>query len=272
MNRIESLMNDGAPMRRLFRGLIKRLKIGGYRFRLKIGAVERPHYAYILYQAAQLASRLGEPRISAIEFGVAGGGGLLCMERHAAEIEKLFPSVKIEIYGFDTGGGLPAPKDYRDLPHHWKAGFFAMDPAKLAARLTRSKLIIGDAVETSKTFFADQNPAPIGAIAHDLDFYSSTRPPLDMFLADSKFLLPRMFCYFDDTVGGEVELYNDYTGQRLAIHDFNAANERVKLAPPYYLRILDGGQVWRHQIWVAHSFDHPAYDRFVSDENQQLPI
>ncbi len=256
----------------MIRAAIRKLNIGSYRFRLEAGALHRPHYAYILYQAAQLAARLGEPRISAIEFGVAGGEGLLWMERHAAEVEKIFPSVKIDVYGFDTGGGLPAPVDYRDLPHHWKAGFFAMDPAVLKSRLTRAQLVIGNAVETSRSFFTEFNPAPIGAISHDLDFYSSTRPTLDMFLAESRFLLPRVFCYFDDTVGGEVELYNDYTGERLAINEFNSANESVKIAPPYYLRLLDGGQLWRHQIWVTHCFDHPAYNRFVSVENQQLPI
>jgi hypothetical protein len=256
----------------MVRGAIRKLGVGSYRFRLDAGALHRPHYAYILYQAAQLAARLGEPRISVIEFGVAGGGGLLWMERHAVEVEKLFPTVKIELYGFDTGGGLPAPRDYRDLPYHWKSGFFAMDPAALKAKLTRAKLVIGDAVETSKTFFADFNPAPIGAISHDLDFYSSTRPALDMFLAESRFLLPRIFCYFDDTIGGEVELYNDFTGERLAIEDFNRDNETVKIAPPHYLRVLDGGQLWRHQIWIAHCFEHPNYNKFVSAENQQLPI
>lgn len=37
----------------------------------------RPNYAYCTYHAADLARRLGIPRISVIEFGVAGGNGLL---------------------------------------------------------------------------------------------------------------------------------------------------------------------------------------------------
>lgn len=51
-------------------------------------------------------------KISAIEFGVDGGNGLLAMENIAQEVEKEVP-VEFEIYGFDTGSGLPEPIDYR---------------------------------------------------------------------------------------------------------------------------------------------------------------
>jgi hypothetical protein len=272
MTLLARLMAERAPVRKVIRVILRRLRLGSYAFRLSIGAVERPHYAYIIYQAASLARRLRLPRISVLEFGVAGGAGLLCMERHAGEIEKLIPEVKIEIYGFDTGAGLPPPADYRDMPYHWKGGFFAMDPARLREKLTRATLIIGDVAETVKTFTATHNPAPVGAMSHDLDYYSSTAAALDLLKAESAFLAPRIFCYFDDTLGSDNALFNDYTGERLAIAEFNAQNDAIKLSPPYHLRILDGGEAWKHQIWIAHSFGHPLYNTYVSGEPEQLPL
>ncbi len=272
MNIVSRILNSRNPIRAIARFTVRTLDLGNFPFRLNIGAVERPHYAYIVYQAARLASQLGLPRISVLEFGVAGGAGLLCLEKHAEEVEKVFPDVKIDIYGFDTGAGLPPPVDYRDLPYHWQEGFFAMNSTVLLPRLRRSKLIFGDVRETSAKFLTDYNPAPIAAVAHDLDYYSSTAPTLDLFLADAAFVLPRVFCYFDDTIGGDIELYCEFTGQRLAIREFNARNDSVKIATPYYLRVADHGETWRHQIWVTHIFNHPLYDKFVSDQNQQLPL
>ena len=57
-----------------------------------------------------------------IELGVAGGRGLLALEEASAEIGP-FLGVKIDVVGFDSGEGIPAPIDYRDLPHSWNAGF-----------------------------------------------------------------------------------------------------------------------------------------------------
>src|SRR5262245_56689938 len=70
---------------------------------------------------------------------------------------------------------------------------------------------------------------------HDLDFYSSTKAALGLFEADEKYILPRVFNYFDDIVGSEIELYNDFTGERLAINEFNAAHAQMKLCPAYHL-------------------------------------
>ncbi|MCG3146245.1 MAG: hypothetical protein HONDAALG_04132 [Gammaproteobacteria bacterium] len=48
-------------------------------------------------------------------------------------------------------------------------------------------------------------------------------------------LLASRFTYFDDTIGSEIQLYNDYIGERLAIHEFNQTHLDVKLTIPYYL-------------------------------------
>ena len=271
MNLAEFLFTDPAPVRAVLRRVIERLKLGSYRFRLGIGAVERPHYGYIIHEAARLAARLGHERISVVEFGVAGGNGLLAIERHAAEVEKLFP-VRIEVYGFDTGEGLPEPVDYRDLPYLWQRGHFAMDHGALRQRLTRSKLVIGNVADTAKTFFQGFAPAPIGAVVHDFDFYSSTLDALELFRGEPGRLLPRVYCYFDDTMGDAEQVYSQFTGERLAIEDFNAGNEDRKIGIPFYLRARQALGAWVHQIWILHVFSHPDYTRFIASPEQQLPL
>jgi hypothetical protein len=258
------------PLKQFIKKLVLRHSLGSYEFRLSLGAVDRPHYAHLVFNAAQLAARLGYPRISVLEYGVAGGRGLLSLEYHASEVEKLVP-VKIDIYGFDTGEGLPSPKDYRDLPYHWREGFFRMQQDDLKAQLKRSKLVLGPIEETAKTFFQTFKPAPVGAIMHDFDFYSSTVSGLDMLRAGDEYYLPRVFCYFDDTIGDEIALYSDYTGQRLAIREFNDRNEPIKLSPAYYT-YAKAYETWHRQIWICHHFAHKHYATFVSEEDQQLRI
>ena len=117
-------------MKSKFKKRLKRLldkkKIGSFKFRMNINALERMHYAYICYNAAKLARQLGYDRISVIEYGVARGRGLLILEEYAVEIKKLL-NIQIDIYGFDSGKGLPKPKDYRDEPYKWSEGFYKMD-------------------------------------------------------------------------------------------------------------------------------------------------
>lgn len=155
-------MNEPQPVRGLIRSLVRKTGFGGPKFQFEIGAIERPNYAYLVYNAAKLAHQLGHERVSILEFGVAGGDGLLSLERHADWVEKLVP-IDIEIYGFDTGEGLPAPEDYRDLQYHWKAGFFRMDQSELKSRLRRTKLVLGNVRATAGTFVDTFKPAPIGA-------------------------------------------------------------------------------------------------------------
>lgn len=231
----------------------------------------RPHYAYCLYHSAKLAKRLGLNRMAAIEFGVAGGNGLVRAEQHASWITKEL-GVEIQLFGFDSGAGLPAPEDYRDLPYHWRAGFFRMDPEALRARLGKSQLVLGDVRDTVQTFFGRHDAAPIGCIFHDLDFYSSTRDALKLFDGPSERFLPRVFNYFDDIIGSEIELYNDFTGQRRAIHEFNETHDLRKLARCFHLVRRRVRRVWHEKIFIYHDFGHPQYGQFVSDENQQLPL
>jgi len=271
MRLYEWAFSHPAPLREVLRRIIGRLKLGSYEFRLRIGALPRPNYAYIMYEAARLAQKLGVARISVIEFGVAGGNGLVAMERHAEAIERLF-DLKIEIYGFDTGGGLPEPGDYRDLPYHWQAGFFSMDRDALMRKLSRARLILGDVADTWEKFLRRDDPAPIAAVSHDFDFYSSTMAGLKLFEAAAHRLMPRVFCYFDDTIGSEEELYSQFSGQRLAIEDFNRSGSKRRIGIPYYLRIKQALGIWVNQIWILHVIDHEKYNTFIGEKDQSLPL
>jgi hypothetical protein len=135
----------------LARKIIKKFSMFSYIDRLLIGAVDRPHYGYCLLQAAKLARSLGYPRISMIEFGCGGGNGLINAEMHINEITKIFP-IEIELYGFDSGAGLPCPQDYRDMPHYFREGLFEMDVRALLSKLKRAKLVIGDVKENVQHF------------------------------------------------------------------------------------------------------------------------
>ncbi len=214
--------------------MIRQFKFGNYDSRLRLGCVDGPHYGYCLYNGAMLAKKLGYSGISVLEFGVAGGRGLLNLEYHAKHIRELL-SLTIDIYGFDTGEGLPEPLDYRDLPYLWKKSDYKMDVQKLSGRLKTAKLVLGDVRETAQTFLEKHKPHPIAAIMFDLDFYSSTAAALRMLESDEKYFLPRLFCYFDDVTGNEVSLYNDYTGERLAINEFNQKHTKKKFAQADYL-------------------------------------
>ena len=271
-NFLENLIIKIVSSKSYFRNRIKRLidkkKIGSFEFRYAINALERMHYAYIVLNAASLAKRLNIKTISVIEYGVAGGRGLLLLEYYATEIKKL-SGVEIEIYGFDIGSGLPEPEGFRDLPYHWKKGFFRMDVESLKNKLKISKLVLGNITDTANNFFSKYNPAPIGAIINDFDFYSSTKVALSMISKNPNKYLPRVFCYFDDVIGSEDELYNDFTGERLSINEFNQNNSDIKMSKAYNL-LASGNEIWHHQIWYCHIFKHHDYNRFTSKEDQQL--
>ncbi|MGI6775831.1 MAG: hypothetical protein ACOX5S_00810 [Patescibacteria group bacterium] len=242
-----------------------------FTLRLKFDAVSRPHYAYCLFQAAKEAKALGINRISAIEFGVAGGQGIMAMEKLSSEIEKI-TKVKIDIYGFDLERGLPKPKDFRDLPYVWKSGFYKMNYKKLSECLTKAKLILGDVKETTPKFIK-KNIAPIGFIAFDLDYYSSTREAFKIFDANREKLLPRVFCYFDDTIGPDEELHSSYTGELLAIKEFNRKNKSKKICKInglIYKRKVPKG--WNEQVYILHLFNHPLYTEYIYPGNDRQLI
>lgn len=258
---IRAVTNPGTLLRFIWR----KIPIGPFSLRMKFDAVTtKPQYAFGIYHAAKLAKALRIKEISCIEFGVAEGKGILFMENIAREVS-LELGIGIQIYGFDLATGLPEIRDYRDLPYIWKSGFYKMDYEQLKKRLRAAKLIIGDVGDTVKTFWEKYNPAPIGFISFDLDLYSSTIEAFKLFSTQCE-ILPRVICYFDDILDAPeaTAMCNEWTGELLAIKEFNEAHRAMKLAKinglheKRYVRAA-----WSSCIYVLHSFEHPRYNDFI---------
>ena len=270
MNRLEKLYAQPTPVRKVIGIICRRLRLLPYRNRVNLFFERRPHYAYGILHGAQLAKSLGINEISVIEFGVAGGNGLLNMEYHARRVEKI-TGIAVQIFGFDTGKGLPPPKGYKDSPYNWKEGSYDMNVELLKSRLSTAKIILGDVGETLNDYCNSWNPAPIAFIAHDFDFYSSTLESFKIFEVPSQYRLPRIFNYFDDILGTVTAAYNDYTGELAAIHEFNVTHSSQKIAPCQHFKLF-AMQPWHHQFFMHHDFLHAQYDTFVSDDVQQLSL
>src|ERR1039458_3295305 len=151
----------------------------------------RPAYLLGLFMAVKEARAENRSEITAIEFGVAGGRGLVALQSEAEAVERDM-GVGIKVYGFDMGPeGLPEfIGDYRDHPERWRPGDYPMDEDALRSRLTpRTTLILGNIRDTANEFFDKYQPAPIGFVAFDMDLYSSTRDALRIFTHPSKKML-----------------------------------------------------------------------------------
>lgn len=183
------------------RSLWRQFPLGQLKTRVRYGIFDRPHYAYGVYSAADLAKRLGLSAISVIEMGVAGGKGLLALEGIAKSVGDDF-GIQIHVTGFDSGQGMSAPADYRDMPHVWGKGFYSMDAERLKAQLSPgTELILGNVGETVSSWVPK---ASIGFVAFDLDYYSSTKQAFRLFeYDDANTRLPRTYGYFDDLVWPE---------------------------------------------------------------------
>jgi hypothetical protein len=235
-----------------------------------LGGLPRPHYAYAAVRASELAVRLGYKEVTWIEFGVATGNGLIALETIKAEVERHLP-VRVRIVGFDMGSGLPTPIDYRDLPYHWKGGFYEMDVPELRSRLTSSTLVLGPVAETLSAFIEEPPvEAPVGMISFDLDYYSSTVKAFDIFNLPEDAILPRVMCYMDDIAAG-IEMFSDFTGVRLAIHELNERSAGRKLSPCYDF-VEFGYERWQEKVMIYHDFEHSRYTTYVGDEQLHAHI
>jgi hypothetical protein len=220
---------------------------------------------------AHLAHALGIKRISAIEFGVAGGNGLVVLESIAREVANLL-GVEVDVYGFDTGKGYPKPVDYRDSPNLFQESDYPMDVEKLRRRLTFAHLILGP-VEQSVRQFIEADPAPVGFASFDMSLYSSTSKGLKLFDAHERILLPRVQCYFASSTG---LTHSDFTADRLAIAEFNQGHPMRKISPCYGLEYsVPHAYLWAGRMYLAHIFDHSLYgadDGLVSVRDNRLML
>jgi hypothetical protein len=180
------------------------------------------------------------------------------MERAATTATSL-AGTEVEIFGFDTGSGMPASTDPRDSPWLIEPAYFAMDEAALRARLSTAELVLGPVAQTTPEW-ARSDHAPIGFISFDLDYYSSTMAAFEVLEGDPERLLPRVLCYFDDLFGYG---WTDFVGERAAIDDFNSAHSDRKIAKIHGLRYElpheEFGESWHEKLYVVHVFDHPRY-------------
>lgn len=245
------------------RQLIRTFSIGSLDFRLAIDALDRPQYAFGVKQAIYLATKLKLPKVSVIEFGVAAGEGLLVLERYAQEMGKR-AGIEVEVYGFDTGFGLPAVLDYKDLGYVWKRGAYQMDVDGLKSKLKSAHLVLGDVRDTMSDFLKSDH-APIGFISFDLDLYSSTKSAFQVFEGNDDAFLPRVVCYFDDVASDGHQISCDRVGELLAIQEFNKdASSDQTLAP---FGIFNAKHMfpafWTQQLWVYHRFQHADYNTYI---------
>jgi hypothetical protein len=231
----------------------------------------KPYYVWGVIHGAGLAQILGLRQISVVELGVAGGNGLIALQDIAVRVEEIF-GVEIDVYGFDTGAGLPKPTDYRDLPNLFSEGLYPMAVEKLRPKLNKAHLILGQ-VENTVADFIHSKPAPIAFVSFDLDLYTSTKHAFALFEADREVLLPRVHCYFDDIIGFT---FSEFTGELLAIAEFNACHKMRKISKinglKYLLPPRLAQQRWPDQFYLAHIFDHELYGHYdgLNGDNLEL--
>jgi hypothetical protein len=208
----------------------------------------RPHYLVGTLFAAARARVQRIPEISVIEFGVAGGNGLLTLQAEAEAVERA-TGIAIHVYGFDAGpGGLPGfSGDYRDHPDMWKPGDYPMDVDALRTKLApRTTLILGDIRDTIDRFHRDYKPQPIGFMSIDLDLYSSTAAALrTLHLCP---VLRHVVIYCDDI---DLALCHRWAGELLAIDEFNQQHANLKIDR---WRGLRNGRPFPETPWINRMF------------------
>jgi hypothetical protein len=188
----------------------------------------RPAYLLGMVSAVEQAKKQRVAEMSVIEFGVAGGEGLVAMQTDAAALEKE-SGIGIKVYGFDMGSaGLPDfVGDYRDHPEEWQPGDFPMDIAALKGRLRdRTTLVLGNVAQTASAFFDTYEAPPIGFISIDVDLYSSTAAALRILTSENSRMLWHTPMYFDDI---DFIFNHRFAGELLAIHQFNELSPNVKI-------------------------------------------
>jgi hypothetical protein len=233
---------------------------GSFRAKVEFDLVVRMHHAWGLLYAADQAKRCGIGEVTALEFGVANGAGLLNMCEIAERVTRE-TGVRFHIVGFDAGTGLPRPEDYRDHPEHYHEGDYPMvDRERLLARLPDNvRVIFGDVRATVPEFLAGAF-APIGFVSFDLDYYSSTRDALAILDQAPEHYLPWTVCYFDDV---HFLTHNEFQGALLALNQFNQARQDRKLAPVNWLDHyrLFHWSAWVRRMYFCHMFEHPFRTR-----------
>ena len=123
----------------IYRLKIFLLRVIGYEKPLRVAILKyltikfrqfRPHYETIMLESAIEAKKLNYDEITFIELGVEGGNGIVALEKYKTKIEKIY-NIKIKIFGFDNGEGLPKSDNIFDLKYAIREGDYKIDKNKL---------------------------------------------------------------------------------------------------------------------------------------------
>jgi hypothetical protein len=268
-NYILRKVKDPAKLRRIF---VERLTepvhlnvlslfvalFGTFRAKVAFDLVVRQQYAFCLLKAAELAKSQGFRKVTAIEFGVAAGAGLLNMCEIAHKVERA-TGVHFTVVGFDSGHGLPPPLDFRDHPERFSKADYPMDSENLLSSLpNNAELILGDIAETLPAFITTlSKDQPLAFVALDVDYYSSATECLKVFLSsDPEKYLPMTMLYLDDI---QITSANPWCGELLAVQEFNSLEtlRKISLYPSLRTQRIFKGTCWIEQVYIMHALDHP---------------
>jgi hypothetical protein len=235
-------------------------------------AVRYPAYALGLQTACRYARLSGAHGFTAIEFGVAGGNGLRELSVYAERLSRE-SSLELRVVGFDAGSGLPVGADYRDAPWLWKSGDFPCDVGLLRSAIPKStELVLGPIEETFPRWLSRDANLPIGFVAMDVDYFSSSWAVLKALgAADVDSLLPFVSFYFDDMLH---YLAPRSTGEYAAISEFNSSHNQRKFDRDDWLREDRpyGERLWLLRMYSLYCFDHPALSASKPREVERLDL
>ena len=233
---------------------------------------DRPNYLTGVLRGADQAKEENINKICALEFGVASGRGLLALQAVAEAVEAE-TGVAVEVYGFDTGQGLTPPAEYRDHPDRWQAGDFAMmDQTALRQKLKpRTQLVLGDVADTVDKFVDTIQTCPVGFVAIDLDYYSSTVHALKVVGKKNRKMLAHVPVYFDDMIFYGA---SPYAGELLAIREFNERGYPVTIDPWNSLGFLRpfNDRQWVRAMHIANDWERIGRMSTVGQQKLVLPM
>ena len=268
--RFRALLNE--PPFRFFCRAILKAGVGTWRQKALFDALPYSQYATGLQTACRYADTFGEKKFTAIEFGVAGGNGLLALARHAQQIKR-HTGIEVDVVGFDTGIGLPAIEEWRDAPWLYSPGDYPGDPSALRKRLQgRAELVLGDVRHTFREWLRGERRAPIGFISIDVDYYSSTAEILDNLAScAAETLLPIASVYFDDILCFGVPRC---AGELAAVEEFNRNNSTRQFDRADWVSEFRPYRdaLWLQRLFDLYSFDHAKMKCTSSRQARRLDL
>jgi hypothetical protein len=231
---------------------------GSFRRKVEFDLVVRQSHAFSLLLAADNAKLLGLKSVTALEFGVANGAGLLNICQIARQVTRE-TGVAFRIAGFDTGAGLPPPRDYRDHPEYYRENDYPMNHDALRQLLpANAELVIGHLQETIPAFLERlTDESPIGFVSIDVDYYWSTKEALRIFADRPEKYLPTTTIYLDDITA---EGHNPWCGEPLAINEFSDETDLRKICPFNFLR---NNRLFKNANWIDHIFTLHVFDHYA---------